>query len=248
MSRGTDRGFDVDDQRGHAHQPRRRRGRCRCKAKTRVAARDPGPRRNAAERPPGAARTAMTSDDARQLIETISSSSGSSASTGCGPSRMASRADRGPTSAGDQRSHRSPDREVRAPPLRVRRRPDTAIALARSTRSRLSASTSADCTPLQAAHARPQAGRVRRRQPERRPDVRRRGARRRRRHPRRAVRRPRRPAADEDHRGHRLAARGRLHRQRHQVPAAGQPQPRARRSGAVRAVPLPADRHRSGRK
>ena len=58
----------------------------------------------------------------------------------------------------------------------------------------------------------------------------------------RAVRRQGRAAADEDHRGDRVAARGRLHRQRDQVPAAGQPQPRAGRGGGVRAVPVPPDR------
>src|SRR5207237_2205981 len=58
------------------------------------------------------------------------------------------------------------------------------------------------------------------------------------------VRRPRRAAADEDHRSDRTRARGRLHRERDQVPAARQPQPRARRSGAVRTLPVPADRQR----
>ena len=46
----------------------------------------------------------------------------------------------------------------------------------------------------------------------------------------RAVRRPRRAAAHRDHhQGHEAAARGRLHRQRRQVPAAGEPQPGAGR-------------------
>ena len=84
--------------------------------------------------------------------------------------------------------------------------------------------------------------------PKARSDVRRRGAGRGRRHPGRAVRRPRRAAADEDHRGDRPDARAGLHRQRHQVPAAGQPQSRAGRSGDVRAVPVPADRRRSSRR
>ena len=47
-----------------------------------------------------------------------------------------------------------------------------------------------------------------------------------------AVRRPRGAAADEDHRGDRSAARRRLHRQRDQVPAAGEPQSGAGRSRA----------------
>ena len=84
--------------------------------------------------------------------------------------------------------------------------------------------------------------------PKARSDVRRRGAGRRRGHPRRAVRRPRRAAAHEDHRGDRLHARRRLHRQRHQVPAAGQPQSRAGRGRDVRAVPASTDRDRSVRK
>ena len=63
-------------------------------------------------------------------------------------------------------------------------------------------------------------GRVRRRQPRGRPDVRRRSAGRRRRRAGHSVRRPRRAAADQDHRGDRAEARGRLHRQRDQVPAA----------------------------
>ena len=65
----------------------------------------------------------------------------------------------------------------------------------------------------------------------------------RRRHPGHPVRRPRRTAAHEDHRGDRPHARGRLHRQRHQVPPAAEPQSRAGRSRDVRAVPVPADRH-----
>ena len=99
-----------------------------------------------------------------------------------------------------------------------------------------------DCTRCKLSRARPHADRVRRRQSRRRSDVRRRGARRRRRRAGHSVRRPRRPAADEDHRGDRAEARGRVHRQRHQVPAAGEPQPRAGRSRDLRAVPVPADR------
>ena len=67
------------------------------------------------------------------------------------------------------------------------------------------------------------------------------------------------PGADEDQQGEPFVGRAgqlltkiieaiglkrdrRLHRQRDQVPSAGQPQPGARRGGAVRAVPVPADR------
>ena len=78
--------------------------------------------------------------------------------------------------------------------------------------------------------------------PRRRSDVRRRGAGRGRRRPGHSVRRPRRAAADEDHRGDRASARRGLHRQRHQVPAAGEPQSRAGRGRDLRAVPVPADR------
>ena len=81
--------------------------------------------------------------------------------------------------------------------------------------------------------------------PQRRADVRRRGARRGRRHAGRAVRRPRRPAADEDHRGDRPHTRRRLHRERDQVPPARQPQSGAGRSRDLPAVSVRADRHRS---
>ena len=57
-----------------------------------------------------------------------------------------------------------------------------------------------------------------------------------------AVRRARGAEADADHRSDRPEARGRLHRQRDQVPAAGEPQSRAGRSGDLRAVSVPADR------
>ena len=67
------------------------------------------------------------------------------------------------------------------------------------------------------------------------------------------------PGADEDEQGIPFVGRAgqlltkiieaielkrerRLHRQRDQVPSAAKPQPRAGRSGHVRAVPVPADR------
>ena len=78
--------------------------------------------------------------------------------------------------------------------------------------------------------------RLRRRQPAGAPRVRGRGAGRRRRSAGRALRRQGGPAADQDDRGDGLRARGRLHLQRHQVPPARQPQPRARRGRGLRAV------------
>ena len=78
--------------------------------------------------------------------------------------------------------------------------------------------------------------------PQRRPDVRRRGARLPRGQAGRPVRRPGRQAAREAARRRRAAPRGRLHRERAEVPAAGQPRPAAGRDRGVRAAPLPADR------
>ena len=57
----------------------------------------------------------------------------------------------------------------------------------------------------------------------------------------------RRAAPDEDDPGDQPRARPGLHRQRDQVPAAGQPQSRAGRDRDLRAVPVPADRRRPAR-
>ncbi len=62
-------------------------------------------------------------------------------------------------------------------------------------------------------------------------------------HPGHPVRRARRTAADEDHRGDRAHARRCLHRQRHQVPPAAEPEPGAGRGRDLRTVPLSTDRH-----
>ncbi len=77
---------------------------------------------------------------------------------------------------------------------------------------------------------------VRRRQSAGPLDVHRRGAGRRRGPAGRAVRRPRGPVADLDAAGARAAARGRLHRQRAEVPAAGQSRSEARGSAAAAAA------------
>ena len=93
--------------------------------------------------------------------------------------------------------------------------------------------------PAQDAHA----DGVRRRRRERRLDADRRGAGRGGGPAGRPVRRPGGQAARQHARGDRpVAARERLHRQRAQVPAAGQPQPGAGRSRAMHAAPAAADR------
>src|SRR5438094_3148432 len=97
--------------------------------------------------------------------------------------------------------------------------------------------------PALQARPAPHAPRVRRRQPARAPRVRGRGAGPRRGPAGRALRRARRPAPDRDHhQGHAARAQRRLHRERHQVPAAGEPQPRAGRGGELRALPPPSAR------
>src|SRR6266446_9606040 len=97
--------------------------------------------------------------------------------------------------------------------------------------------------PALQARPAPHAPRVRRRQPARAPRVRGRGAGPRRGPAGRALRRARRPAPDRDHhQGDAARPRRRLHRERHQVPAAGEPQPRARRGRELRALPPPPAR------
>src|SRR5438876_1405254 len=98
---------------------------------------------------------------------------------------------------------------------------------------------------LPALQARPalHAPRVRRRQPARAPRFRGRSAGPRRGPAGRALRRARRPAPDRDHhQGDAARPQRRLHRERHQVPAAGEPQPRARRGRELRALPPPPAR------
>ena len=78
--------------------------------------------------------------------------------------------------------------------------------------------------------------------PERRADVRRRGAGRRRGRAGPRLRRPRRPAAHGHHReGPAARAQGRLHRERAEVPPAPEPQPGAGRDRRLPAVPRGAD-------
>src|SRR5438876_188881 len=97
--------------------------------------------------------------------------------------------------------------------------------------------------PALQARPAPHAPRVRRRQPARAPRVRGRGAGPRRGPAGRAFRRARRPAPDRDHhQGNAARPKRRLHRERHQVPAAGEPQPRAGRGGELRALPPPPAR------
>src|SRR5256712_665411 len=97
--------------------------------------------------------------------------------------------------------------------------------------------------PALEARPAPQAPGVRRRQPARAPGVRGRGAGPRRGPAGRALRRARRPAPDRDHhQGDAARPQRRLHRERHQVPAAGEPQPRARRGRELRALPPPPAR------
>ena len=83
-------------------------------------------------------------------------------------------------------------------------------------------------------------GRLRGGKRRRRPDVRRRGARGRRGPPGAAVRRSRRAAAERDAGGDRALARGRLHRQRPEEPAAGQPRSAAEGDRGLPALPLRA--------
>src|SRR5438876_6181615 len=97
--------------------------------------------------------------------------------------------------------------------------------------------------PALQARAPPHAPRVRRRQPARAPRFRGRSAGPRRGPAGRALRRARRPAPDRDHhQGDAARPQRRLHRERHQVPAAGEPQPRARRGRELRALPPPPAR------
>ena len=79
-------------------------------------------------------------------------------------------------------------------------------------------------------------------QRRRRPDVRRRGAGRERGQAGPAVRRPGRQAAGEAAGGDRPGARGRVHRQRAQVPPARQPRPAPARDRGLPGLPVAADR------
>jgi hypothetical protein len=92
------------------------------------------------------------------------------------------------------------------------------------------------------AVADPNAGRLRRRRSPRRPDVRRRGTRLPRGQARRAVRRSGREAAGSAAGGHRARAVTGLHRERPEVPPAGEPRPDAGRDRVLRRPPLQADR------
>ena len=94
------------------------------------------------------------------------------------------------------------------------------------------------CALAAGAHA----GRLRRGKPERRSDVRRRGARLPRGPAGRPVRRAGRQAARQAARRDRAHARRRLRRERPEVPAAREPRPAAGGDRGLRAAPLPADR------
>ena len=88
----------------------------------------------------------------------------------------------------------------------------------------------------------PHPGRLRLRLADRRPDVRRRGARLPRGQAGRAVRRRGGQAARQAARGDRAHPRGRVRRERPEMPPAGQPRPAAGGDRVLRAAPLEADR------
>ena len=202
----ADAGFDVGHERGDARQRRRRRGLA-------AAAQDRARRRASSTAPNGcssAARALNIRFSVRcreQLAEHLRFCQELGVT---GISRDAKwRRRRTPTPgrpglepAGDPSARWQTGATLTAEPVRDVARADRALALG-GRGARRHPRGHRRLHALQAAHARADAGRVRRRQPERRPDVRRRGAGRGRRHPGNPVRRPRRPAADEDHRGDR---------------------------------------------